>query len=86
MKSQELQEADGFEAFWKAYPLKRSKLDALKAWRKLTPPLETVLDAIEAQRTCRQWRDGYIPHPATWLRRGGWMDELTAADFYQARL
>lgn len=78
-----------FEDFWEAFPRKRAKLDAMRAWAKLKPTEDTVaqmLTAIDEQRRCKQWRDGYIPYPATWLRRGGWMDELTSADFYRARL
>lgn len=80
---------DGFADFWAAYPVKRGKLDALKAWQKLAPTDETImimLHAITEQRRCKQWRDGFIPYPATWLRRGGWLDELGPADFYRAKL
>lgn len=78
-----------FNEFWAAYPVKRNKLDALKAWQQLDPPpllIPEMLEAIAQQKKCKQWRDGYIPYPATWLRRGGWLDELSPADFYQARL
>lgn len=79
----------GFEDFWAAYPVKRGKLDAQKAWKKIAPDEDTqaqMLEAIAEQRRCKQWRDGFICYPATWLRQGRWMDELGAADFYQARL
>ena len=48
---------------------------------ELRPPLSKVLAALEAWRNSPEWlKDGgrYIPHPATWLNRGGWEDELPA--------
>lgn len=78
-----------FEGFWELYPRKRAKLDALKAWRKIPLTielLEKMAFALEAQMRTKQWRDGFIPYPATWLRRRQWEDELAPADFHQARL
>lgn len=65
---------DGFEAFWRSYPRRVAKLDALKAWKQLNPPIEDVLTALTWQR--EQWHDlTYVPYPASWLRAGRWMDE-----------
>lgn len=70
-----------FDAFWLAYPRKVGKLNAHKAWRqtkRLRPPLAAILGRLDALRSSPQWtRDGgqYVPHPGTWLRRGGWEDE-----------
>ena len=71
----------GFAEFWKVYPRKVGKLAAGRAWKRLRPPLPKVLAALEAWRNSPEWlKDGgrYIPHPATWLNRGGWDDELPA--------
>lgn len=71
----------GFDRFWRAYPKKKSKGDAERAWKKLQPdePLQdSILDAIERARTSAEWKkDGgqYIPYPATWLNAKGWEDE-----------
>ena len=71
----------GFERFWEAYPLKKAKPVALKAFTKLNPDdalLEAMLGAIDSQRMSEQWRrDGgkYIPHPATWLNQRRWEDQ-----------
>lgn len=76
----------GFEAFWNAYPKKKSKGDAEKAWKKLNPNeqlLAIIIAKIEQAKTSDQWtKDGgqYIPHPATWLNRKGWEDEDTALE------
>ena len=74
-----------FERFWEAYPKKRSKGQALKAWMKIKPDerlLATMIAKIEQAKTTAQWRkDGgeYIPHPATWLNAAGWEDEMDLA-------
>ena len=70
-----------FETFWKAYPKKKSKLQALRTWEKLAkirPPIEELLAAIARAKKSVQWMkaDGqFIPYPSTWLNDGGWMDE-----------
>lgn len=78
-----------FEQFWSAYPKKRGKDDALRAWKKRKPSSEllgVMLVALEAQKRSDDWlRDGgkFIPHPATWLNGGRWHDE---APTHQAQL
>ncbi len=77
--------ASGFETFWKAYPRKRSKGEAEKAWKKLHPDadlLRAILAAIERANRSKDWQkdDGaFIPYPASWLNAKGWEDELGAA-------
>jgi hypothetical protein len=42
------------------------------------PPVADLVRKVEVLSRSEQWqRDGgqYVPHPATWLRRGGWDDE-----------
>jgi len=70
-----------FEVFWKAYPKKKGKGEALKAFKKIAPSeelLQTMLKAIESVKQTEQWkRDNgqFIPYPATWLNQGRWDDE-----------
>ncbi len=70
-----------FELFWIAYPKKKSKGQAEKAWKVLNPSsdLQTkILQAIEVVRVSPEWRKErgqFIPYPATWLRAKGWEDE-----------
>jgi len=74
----------GFNEFWAACPRKVGKGSAEKAWRKIAPDEALTMQIVKAmteQRTCEQWtRDGgkFIPHPATWLNRKGWLDEPQA--------
>ena len=68
-----------FEQFWAAYPKKKSKATALKAFQKIRDvPLETMLAALEVQKRSRDWLKGggqYIPYPATWLNQRRFEDE-----------
>lgn len=71
-------EAD-FEIFWKAYPKKKGKQDALKAFLKVKVPLDTLLTSLEKQKRSADWqKDGgqFIPFPATWLNGARWEDEI----------
>ena len=75
---------DLFDSFWKAYPKKKAKDDAKKAFDKRKPDkalLDLMLSAIAMQSKSEDWlKDGgkFIPYPATWLNDGRWQDEETA--------
>jgi hypothetical protein len=68
---------DDFETFWRVYPRKVGKKAAVKAWRaaKDRPGIDQVCKAVRAQAVSRQWQEGFVPHPATWLNQGRWADE-----------
>lgn len=66
-----------FAAFWEAYPKKKAKGDAEKAWRGVRAELSVILEAVNRQKRSSDWqKDGgkYIPYPATWLRGKRWED------------
>jgi hypothetical protein len=68
----------GFDEFWKAYPRKVGKGAALASWRKVKPPINPVLSAIQKARQSPDWlkdRGAFIPHPSTWLNQSRWEDE-----------
>ena len=70
---------DAFETFWKAYPRKVGKDAARRAFAKVKVPVETLVAAVEAQKSSTQWtKDNgqFIPNPATWLNQGRWEDEV----------
>lgn len=66
-----------FDQFWKAYPNKKAKPQALKAYAKALEKTDhaTLVAAVHAQRGWRTWIDGFVPHPATWLNAERWADE-----------
>lgn len=76
-----------FNKFWSEYPRKVGKEKCLR-WFKTHKVddelLEKMLNAIKKQKKSDQWycNDGkYIPHPFTWLNRGGWDDEVKDSGF-----
>lgn len=73
--------ANGFDEFWIAYPKKKSKEAARKAWFKLRPDEQlqrVILQAITVQANTADWRKEsgrFIPYPATWLNNKRWEDD-----------
>lgn len=64
-----------FDEWWAAYPKKVGKADAQRAWKKRKPPLEQALRTLGWQVTSKQWREGFVPNPATWINHGRWEDQ-----------
>lgn len=69
-----------FDEFWKAYPRKKDKGHARKAWDKAvktTDPAVIVSAAVQFRQWCEQ--DGtepeFTPYPATWINGERWLDE-----------
>lgn len=77
--------ANRFARFWAAYPKKRSKGQAEKAFQKINPSeqlLETMLASIAQAKTSDDWQKSngqFIPYPASWLNAKGWEDEIDSA-------
>lgn len=81
-KMDKRKDGEDFESFWSAYPKKKNKEGARKAFAKVKVPLQVLLDAIERQKKSKDWlKDGgqYIPYPSTWLNNGAWEDEAEPA-------
>lgn len=77
---------DAFAQFYAAYPRKRARLDAEKAWKQVSQRepnlLALCLSALEWQRNLPQWRkEGgqFTPYPASYLRSGQFYDDPPAA-------
>lgn len=76
-------ETDEFAAFYDAYPRKKARADAWRAWRTLKPDpalIETIMAAL-AEQIRVNWHDTdprYIPYPASWIRAERWKDEIEA--------
>jgi hypothetical protein len=70
-----------FEAFWDNYPKTNgSKHEAFKAWRQVglesaPKTLELAMRRLSEYCLCPQWKIGYVPHAATWLRQRRWETE-----------
>ena len=69
---------DEFDIFYKAYPKKKNKGDAEKAWKSVKPDLNKILAALEWQKQSDSWKKSngqFIPYPGTYLRAKAWEDE-----------
>jgi len=84
LKSKVASENDNFNQFWKEYPRKTGKGEALRSWLKLRPSKELsagIVASVAIHKECRDWKkdDGrFIPLPATFLNQSRWEDEVTA--------
>lgn len=76
-----------FDFFWAAYPKKKSKDAAEKAFAKRKPDEQLcadIMSGLERAKTSVDWcKNGgeFIPHAASWLNAGGWKDEYTPAAY-----
>ena len=67
-----------FDTFWKAYPKKKDKAKALRAFSKLKPDeelLNRILRALEEQSKDKNWvkeNRQYMPYGATYLNDRRW--------------
>jgi hypothetical protein len=80
-KTKRIDTSEDFEVFWEAYPEKKAKRKAWRAWmaaKPRLPDLPTILSAIDKQRLSGPWMAGYVPYPATWINGDRWLDENTA--------
>jgi uncharacterized protein YdaU (DUF1376 family) len=69
---------DRFDTFWKHYPRKVAKPNALKAWLKIKPDdalTKQIIAAVNAQGLCNK-EIQFVPHPASWLNANRWEDEI----------
>jgi len=74
-----------FDRFWSAYPKKVGKANALKEWKKASPNIESVLEALANQKAWRAnppegefvpaWKD-----PERWIKAGCWNDEVVVVE------
>lgn len=70
-----------FDEFWKAYPKKKAKEAARKAWNKLKPNEvlgKEIIQAVTDAANTKDWlkeNGKYIPYPATYLNGKRWEDE-----------
>jgi hypothetical protein len=60
-----------FEEFWKLYPKRVAKTDALKAWKQAIKrkPVDDLLALTKAYSESKLPEMTYIPYPASWLNK-----------------
>lgn len=78
-RSNPIAPSGAFAHFWSAYPKKKSKGQAEKAWRRCANGnADAIMAGLDAAKASADWRKDngkFIPHPATWLNARGWEDE-----------
>lgn len=71
-----------FDAFWAAYPKKKAKEDAKRAFAKINDADKlNIISALNKQKASYDWtKDGgrFVPYPATWLNGRRWEDETVS--------
>jgi hypothetical protein len=62
---------DGFDEFWKLYPKRIAKPDAIKAWKKAITkkPADELIALTKAYSESKLPGEPYIPYPASWLNK-----------------
>ena len=73
--------SESFGRFWEAYPVKKGRKKAREAWDKVEPSnelVETIIDSVHCHKLTKQWRDGKIEHPTTFLNGELWEDEVSS--------
>jgi hypothetical protein len=79
-----------FDAFWRNYPVKRSKAATKKAFNKVVKSIEDfnyVCEQLLLFRRTQQWKEGlialrtggkcFIKHGSSWLNSGDYKDDLS---------
>ena len=77
-------EPEGFAEWYEAYPKKKQRKDAVKAYRRVVPKeiahadllARTVAFAEFHKKNPSPDHFQYLPYPATWLNKGEYLDEL----------
>lgn len=81
-KKEEIKKEDNtlFEEFYKTYPRRVGRTNALKAFEKLKEPDRLIaIEAVKKQLEAGMFKlteMQYIKHPATWLNAGCYLDEI----------
>lgn len=81
--------SDEFEAFWSKYPKRVKKLAAFKAFQKKrlgNGRFASVMDGLERWLKSRQWAEGYVHDPTTWINAGCYDDDPEQKPFRQGTL
>lgn len=66
-----------FEDFWIPYPKKVEKLKTEKIWKTMSyDKQKAAIDDIPRRKLGKQWKEGFIPNPTTYLSGERWNDEI----------
>lgn len=72
--------ATRFDDWWKAYPKKRKRKNALEIWKRkhLDDRADELIADVQRRLVSDQrWLSGFVPDPTTYLNGERWEDEVT---------
>lgn len=78
-RPKELGQKNNFDLFWSVYPRKVKKREALDIWKrkKLGSQYQALITDVQNRlQKDDAWKNGFIPHPTTYLRGERWTDEI----------
>lgn len=76
------EDLDAFEAFWREYPRKDSRQNALKEWLALNPSrelAEEIIAHVHQRKQLWEWKRSkgqYVPYAGSFLSQRRWEDDL----------
>lgn len=82
IKSNSISSASEFDFFWKEYPKKKEKSEALKLWQGINPNkklTEKIIEGVKKYKETDEWqKEGgrFIPYPKKFLENKKWEDEI----------
>jgi phage replication O-like protein O len=77
---------ESFQAFYGAFPKKKARAAAEKAWAKVNPSPElfkTIMASLEEQKQSADWLKNngqFIPFGSTWLNGRRWEDDVSKSN------
>lgn len=76
-----------FEAFWKKYPRRVKRFDAMKAYQKarIVATAEEISAGVDGLLAHLPEEMRYVPHATSWLNAGRWQDEYDDAPLVSIR-
>lgn len=71
-----------FIEFWDMYPKVERKVGKVKCeekWkaRKLYNMIDKIKDHIRSMKETKQWKEGFVPAPLTYINQSRWEDDIT---------
>jgi len=70
--------SDLFDSWWKGYPRKKGKANALSSFKRLKADERNAMLADDLSRRYADTEEQFIPHGSTYVSRKTWMDDLPA--------
>ena len=80
----------GFDAWWKSYPRHQRKVgkpQCAKIWasQDLSASATVITQYTAYMASTSDWQTGFMPMPATFLRRAGWLDWIPEIETLDTR-